>query len=416
MISITHILKNMFSNRTRLFLTILAVAWGTFSIASMLAVGDGLRMTFANAINSTGEAALVISGHQSTQPYRGQPSGIKVILTQEDLDRLRLAMHGSALVTGQKEWAVKIHKGNKTHRGPPLTAVDTQYDRIHGVGVLPGGRFINAEDERLRRQVIVLGTKTIAKIFKPRENPIGQFVYLEGKPFLVIGVQRKTLQLISTNSVPDIFTNWIPYSTYQEVTNDRTYDTFIIAPYDLKDVATLQRIAKHVIASRRQLNPDDPGIVNFINLENEKTKINLFSYGIEIFLGVIGALTLVVAGVGIANVMYISVKRATREIGIRMAIGATSYEILFYYACEALITTAIGGAIGLVMAKGLVILVNKIPMNSELLDYFGNPRPILSWNVMLVVILILGVIGFIAGIFPAKKAASINPAEALRYE
>lgn len=406
----------MFSNRTRLFLTILAVAWGTFSIAIMLAVGDGLRMTFASAVNNAGEAALIISGHQSTQPYRGQRSGIKVILTQEDLYRLRVAMYESALVTGAKEWDVKIHKGNKTHRGPPLTAVDALYDKVHGVSVLPGGRFINAEDERLRRQVIVLGTKTVPKVFKPRENPVGQMIYLAGKPFLIVGVQRKTLQLVSTNSVPDVFANWVPYSTYQEVTNDRTYDNFIIAPFDLKDVPKLQRIAKYVIASRRQLNPDDPGILNFINLQKEKTKINLFSYGIEIFLGVIGALTLVVAGVGIANVMYISVKRATREIGIRMAIGATTYEILFYYACEALMTTALGGAIGLLMAKGLVLLVNKIPMNSELLDYFGNPRPILSWSVMLIVILVLGVIGFVAGIFPAKKAASINPAEALRYE
>jgi putative ABC transport system permease protein len=133
-------------------------------------------------------------------------------------------------------------------------------------------------------------------------------------------------------------------------------------------------------------------------------------------LGLIGTLTLIVAGVGIANVMFISVKRATREIGIRMALGATSYKIMAYYGLEALITTAIGGIIGLLMAKGVVVIINKIPMKAELLQYFGSPRPVLSWTVMIVVIAILGAIGFLAGFFPARKAALINPAEALRYE
>lgn len=415
MISITHVMKNMFTNRTRLVLTILAVAWGTFSIASMLAVGEGLRLTFGSVVNNAGTGALIVSGHQSTESFRGQASGIQVVLNQEDLNRLRLAMDNTASVAGEAEWSITIYNGKKSRRGV-VKPVSPNYAKIHGINLMTGSRFINAEDDKQHRQVIVLGTRTVQKLFNPSENPIGKYVYLGSHPFLVIGVQRKTLQLLSTNSVNDDFTNWVPYSTYEELTRNRTYSNFIIAPFDLEQVPRLQRDIKHIIANSRQLNPDDPGILDFINLQKEKMKINLFFYSIEFILGIIGVLTLVVAGVGIANVMYISVKRATREIGIRMAVGATTYEILFYYACEALITTGIGGILGLIMAKGLVLLVNQIPMNSELLQYMGSPRPVLSLNVMIIVIVVLGVIGFFAGIFPARKAASINPAEALRYE
>lgn len=416
MTSISYILKNMFTHRTRLILTVLAVAWGTFSIASMLAVGEGLRLTFDQVVNKAGEAALIVSGNQSTEAFRGQANGIKVTLNQDDLDRLSSAMSDRALVTGNYMWDVKLLNGKNTLRYNPVTVVGQQYDIIYGLSLLPGGRFINAEDERLKRKVIVLGSKTAQELFKPQENPVGKYIYIEKTPFLVIGLQRKTLQFISTNSIHDDYTAWIPFSTYQILTQDRTYSNFIVAPFNLNDVPLLKNIVRHIIASPRQLNPNDPGILNFIDLQKEKRKINLFSYGIEIFLGVIGALTLVIAGVGIANVMFISVKRATREIGIRMTLGATTYEILFYYVCEALFTTAIGGIIGLLMAKILVWLVNQIPMKSELLEYFGSPRPILSFNIMLIVIILLGAVGFVAGVFPARKAALINPAEALRHE
>lgn len=416
MITISHMIKNMLTNRTRLVLTILAVAWGTFSIASMLAVGEGLRLTFGGVIDNAGTGALIATGYQSTQAFRGQANGIKITLNKDDYDRIRSAFAEKASVAGEAEWSVIIYNGKKTRRGPPVLAVTPNYAKIHGINLTPGSRFINVEDEKNHRQVIVLGTKTVEKLFRPRENPIGKYVYLEKKPFLVIGVQRQTLQLLSTGSVPDNFTNWVPYSTYEEITNSRTYTNFIIAPYDLNQVPMLQNDLKHMIAHSRQLNPEDPGILEFVNLQKEKIKINLFFYSIEIVLGIIGGLTLVVAGVGIANVMYISVKRATREIGIRMALGATPFNILAYYACEALITTAIGGVFGLLMAKGLVSVINLIPMNSEILQHMGSPRPVLSMTVMIIVILVLGLIGFFAGLFPARKAALINPAEALRYE
>lgn len=416
MIAIKHMLKNMFSHRTRLILTVLAIAWGTFSITTMLAVGEGLRMTFGNVVKNSGDGALIVSGRQSTEPYRGQAAGIKVIFGKEDLVRLQEAFQNRAEIAGEAQWTVSLFRKGKSKLNTPVIAVDPNYRSIHGVSLLPRGRFINALDDAGHRQVIVLGARTVKKLFNSSENPLGQIVYLASKPFLVVGVQKQTLQLLSTSSVPDDFTNWIPYSTYSELTQDHTYSDFIVAPKDLSEVPRLQQEIINSIAHSRQLNPLDSGILDFTNLQKEKIKLNTFFYSIEFILGVIGTLTLVVAGVGIANVTYISIKRATREIGIRMALGATTYDILFYYACEALLTTALGGIVGLVMAKGFVGLINLIPAKSEVLQEIGNPRPILSFTVMMVVISILGLIGFLSGLFPARKAAWINPAEALRHD
>jgi len=416
MIPFKYLLKSMLMNRTRAVLTIFAIAWGTFTIAIMLAVGEGLRLTFGQVINHLGTAALVISGKQTTKSHHGQSSGIQIMLTQHDLDRLKKILLGRAEITGSVLSDRAITYGAKMTRGMPVTAVAPEYADFHAIKTLPSGRFIDGADDELRRQVIVLGDRTYHKLFKPHENAVGKTVYVAGKPFIVIGVQRQSLQLIMTSQYPDEFTNWVPYQTYQALTNDYNYSNFFVAPKDLSQVSQLQNEIRHFITKDRQLGPDDLGILDFINIQQEKQKIMLFFYGIEMVLGIIGALTLVVAGVGALNVMYISVRSATREIGVRMALGATTFDILLYYICEALLTAAIGGTLGAFLAKGTVMLINLVPMDSELLQYLGRPRPILSIQLIFIVIITLGAISLTAGAFPARKAASIDPVEALRYE
>lgn len=415
---ITQILKNMMVQKTRLILTILAVAWGTFTIALMLAVGEGLRVTFGNTIKDAGSGALIISGAESTTSFQGQANGVKIKFSEDDLIALKKELENQADITGEAEWNVKLVSANKktSRRGRPVMAVNPNYADIHGIKVDPPGRFLNVLDDLYRRQVIVLGTRTVEKLFKPNENPVGKYIFIEDTPFLVIGVQSPMIQLIETGKMPDNFMNWIPYSTYQALTSNRNYTSFIIAPHELSQISRIEKEVRRLIARTRALDVDDPGILNVINLEEEKENLMLFLKGMEWILGIIGGLTLVIAGVGIANVMYISVKRATREIGIRMSLGAKTHEILWYYTAEAILTTLMGGFLGFLLAFLLVYFLQHLPVHSEVMDHLGNPRPVLSFNVIFIVMFVLGTIGLLSGIFPARKASRIHPAEALRHE
>jgi putative ABC transport system permease protein len=178
----------------------------------------------------------------------------------------------------------------------------------------------------------------------------------------------------------------------------------------------LQKQLTSLVARYNGVDPQDETILTIVDIHDMQQKIQTTLNGTEIFLGIVGAMTLVVAGVGVANVMFISVKRATREIGIRMAVGARAWQILWHYIVEALVTTFIGGVIGISLAALLVWAVKQIPIDNEIFQFFGKPMPVLSGLVMVVVIITLGITGLLAGFFPAWRAANVNPVEALRHE
>ena len=297
----------------------------------------------------------------------------------------------------------------------PVLAVDPSYAKIHQISVLKGGRFISELDMKKQKAVIVLGEKSKEYLFPGQENPVGKYVKIGEKPFLVVGVMKHKSQLIS-HGPSDDFYNWVPASTYVLYMNPSTIGGVSLSYKDPKLLARLENNIRRIIAINHGADPQDSNIVNFHEFATRQAKINGFFSGMEIFLGVIGALTLMVAGVGIANVMFASVSHATHEIGIRMAIGARTSQILRHYILEALATTFIGGVVGLSFAGLLVYGLSKIPLKGQLIKVIGVPHPILSLSVVIIVISVLGVIGFLAGLFPALKASKIDPAEALSYE
>jgi putative ABC transport system permease protein len=213
---------------------------------------------------------------------------------------------------------------------------------------------------------------------------------------------------------PDADAIIIPATTFVGMFGDPWLDNIVYQPIDPKNSATVERRVYEVMGAKKKFDPADDRAISMWNvIEGSKMMENIL-LGIQLFLGIIGALTLLIAGVGVANIMYVSIKERTREIGIKMALGSKKIYILFQFLLEALGITFFGGFFGMSITYIATEGFKRIPIESDVLDFMG--RPTVSLEIGIIVILILGVMGLLAGLFPAIRAASVNPVEALRYE
>ena len=413
MVVFDQIINELFREKTRMVLTILAIAWGTFTIASMLAIGEGLRLTFSTQVTSSGRNLINITGGLTSKAYKGTTLGMEVKFNSNDVEAIaqlpNVATISPMYISNQNI----SYKKEVTNR--EVRAVESNYLDIHENTISPGGRFISPLDIEQKKAVMVLGTKTVEDLFPKNHNPIGQYVNIGNKPFLVIGVVQRKQQVVSHKS-PDEFSNWIPISTYELFVNPQKIDSIDIVYKNPQLLAVLKQQIQETVALIHKADPKDTAVIEFTDYAKQQKKINTFFGGMQIFLGAIGALTLLIAAVGIANVMYASINRATREIGIRMALGARTFHIVSHYVSEALVATFAGGIIGLVLASVLVYGLRSLTFKGRLIEAIGQPKPVLSFLVIFIVASVLGIVGVLVGLFPALKAAKVDPTEALSYE
>lgn len=411
---IREIAQDLFYEKTRIVLTILAIAMGTFAIAIMLAIGEGMRLNFARTMANTGEKLLTITSGVTSKIYRGMISNEQLKLTKHDMDAVAVLPNVAGIAPKYKfNSQLRYHDRNIYYAD--FYAVTPEYASIHRAQVGPTQRFISTFDFEQRSSVVVIGARTADKLFAPEQNPVGDTIYIDNRPFMIIGVMQKKPQMHYAG-IPDDELNWIPASTYELLNNPQQIDAIEVSYKDLELLPQTKATIQKVIALNHGADPSDPSIVNFSDLEKEQKETNKFFIGMQIFLGIIGSLTLLIAGVGIANVMYASVARATRQIGLQMALGATTKHILLHYISESLVATVIGGILGIIVTMLAVYLIRLIPMQGTLIEHTGKPEPVLSFLVLAIVIVVLGIVGFIAGLFPALKATKVDPAETLVYE
>lgn len=412
---IKSIFKDLFYERTRILLTILAIAWGTFSISTMLAIGEGLRLTFAKAVESSGKNYLTLAGGRTSKEYFGTHPNTRINLSQKDFKAIK-SLPNVATISAEYDIAA-IVTADASSIKTVVKAVAPEYFTIHHIAVGQGGRVFNEIDMQNRQPVIVLGRHSKKELFPdlPEDLILGKVVLVGNQPFVVIGVMQQRPQLIISEAPEDFF-DWIPVSVYDLLANPTSIGSISITYKDLNLLPQTKQAIQKAIALNHSADPNDADIIDFSDLAKAQKTVNTFFTGMQMFLGIIGMLTLLVAGVGVANVMYVSVRRATHEIGLRMALGARTYNILAHYILESFLVTLLGGIIGLIMSGVLVYGMQRIPFSGKLIDIIGQPHPVLSLNVFFIVILVLGIIGFLSGIFPALKAASIDPAKALTYE
>jgi len=398
--------------RKQMTLTIVALAWGTFSIVILLAFGEGLNRQMAKAFHGLGQGICIVGGGQTSKPYLGLGKGRRIFLKLEDLDLLQERVAGIELISPENDRYINTLTYGRKSITKRVIGVAPAFEELRTYYPERESRFLNETDVEGKRRVIFLGANLKEALFGTGEA-VGKTILVNAVPFLVVGIMQDKMQNSMYNG-PDVEKAAIPYTTYLAIFGDKYLSRLIYKPLDLTRSEMVKDDVIRVLAQKYKFDPEDKQAVDFWDTVEQERTTNKIFLGIKIFMGVIGGLTLIVAGVGVANIMYVSARKRTKEIGIKMALGAKKRYILAQFISEALMIAFAGGAAGVLLSVGAVEGVNAMALKGDVADILAHPA--ISLDIMVATALILSLIGFLAGFFPARRAASLNPVEALRYE
>lgn len=403
--------------KKRAILTVAAIAVGSASLVLLLALGEGMGNRWQEAFSGMGTDIAVMWPGETTRAWQGLPAGRPIRPRIEDIRLVEERVQGLEAVSGElRRWNTAFTYGDKTVNGR-LTGASLVYGVIRRHFARPGGRFLNPIDDAQRRRMVFLGW-TLAKDLFGEKEPVGETLLVDNVPYTVVGVMEEKLQWSSyagmdkDHAVIPLRTHWAQYG-------DDHLANLVIKPFDPASMKGALHEVREVLGSKYGFDPEDERAVGAWDTVETGSQMRAVSLGIMLFLGIIGVLTLAVGGVGVANIMYAVVKERTREIGVKMALGARPSWVTGPIVLEGLTYTLIGGLVGLVFSTGLVtamgFALGRLP-KGEMSGLQMMGEPTLSIPIAVLTTSILGVIGLAAGYFPARRAAMIDPAETLRYE
>ena len=398
--------------KKRITLTLVALAWGTISIMLLLGFGEGLHRQLSINQRGLGEGLVILWAGSTSLPYKGMPRGRELYFMKDDIEYLKRTVPEIADVGGEcSNWGTEVRYGSKV-TDEHVTGVTPNYQQMRNHIPELGGRMVDDIDMRNKRRVAFLGHDIKNRLFGDQEA-VGQTIYIENLPFTVVGVEIEKMQM-GMYGGPDGDRVAIPLSTFQAVFGENYLHTIVYVPRSFDNMKSIERRVFEVFGSKLQFDPKDDRALWVWDTVTNAREFNNMLVGVKVFLGIIGGLTLLIASVGVANIMYVSVKERTREIGIKMAVGARKSYILMQFLIEALMITCLGGAAGMAFSYIATETFKRVPLKSDVIDFMG--RPTISLEIGLIVVAILGVMGLLSGLFPAMRAASVNPVDSLRYE
>lgn len=402
-----EILHTISKNKLRTFLTGFSVAWGIFMLIILLGAGSGLSNGVKLEFRDAATNSIWVFGGQTSEPYKGMKPGRYIQFDNADFAVIKNDIAGVEKASGR----FYVPGSNVTYKKESgdfgIRTVHPDHQYIEKTRTIVG-RFINDIDINEKRKVASIGSLVKKTLFKD-EDPMGKYIAVNGVPFKVIGVFEDE----GGENEQEIL--YLPISTAQMVFNgqDRINQMmFTVGDASIEESQIIETEVRKKMAATHIFNPEDERAIRFWNNVEEFMKFNNLFENINLFIWVIGIMTIIAGIVGISNIMMIVVKERTKEIGIRKALGATPLSIIKLIIMESVLITAVSGYIGLVLGVGLIELVSSfIPPDTQ---FFNSPE--VNFNVAITATVILVIAGTIAGLIPATRAAAIKPIVALRDE
>ncbi|MCJ7468519.1 MAG: ABC transporter permease [Maribacter sp.] len=409
-----EIFGSISKNKTRTIITMIGVLWGIFVYIGLSGAAKGMDNGFESVFKTVSMNSMFVWGQSTSKPYDGFKTGREMQLKLKDVTTLEnripeIQYIAPRITQGQfgsdPVYTVRGQKsGSYTLNGdyPVYTKISTKK-------IYDGGRFLNQEDIDQARRVIVIGERTQQELFEKNENPIGQSIRVGNVYFQVIGV-HKLAQGVSFDSDSALF---IPFSTYRQLYNSGENVGYLcIAAYDDADVVQVEKDIKALLRNLHRVDPEDERAFGSFNLGEQFAKVSGFAKGLTFVSLIVGIATILAGVIGIGNILLISVKERTKELGVRRALGATPSEVRNQIILESVFLTLLSGIIGIILGAGVLALINNLTKDID----FPYTNPTVPIPYVLGALAIMVILGTLIGLIPAQRAVSIRPIDALREE
>lgn len=405
-------LATLWAQKRRTLLTMFGIAWGIISITVMVAAGEGLGDGIQKNQQTFGKDVMIVFSGRTSMQAGGARAGRAMHWMEEDYKHVAAESPACKYVMPELGNDVQVRSLFNSGTIPTVGSLPP-FSEIRSVAVAQG-RFYNDDDNAEARNVAFLGTETKKQLFAERDA-VGQTIWMNGTPYTVIGVMKSKEQ----NSSYDGFDTrkiFIPFNSMRrDFPNkppavEHTVDRLLVAPWSLETHKDCIRQLRHTLGRLHNFDPRDEEAAAIWDTVRNAEANRMIIVGMEYFMGAVGIATLFLGGLSVMNVMLVSVRERTREIGVRMALGATRQSILRQFFMETIFVVAISGGVGLLLSYGFCGLVNLAPMP----PFFSGM--LTSWKIGAMSVSLLGVIAVLSAVYPANRAASIDPIEALRFE